>query len=73
MRKIEPKTIYRHFKGKHYLIEDIAQDSETLEFMVVYRGLYDDCRLWVRKLGDFLSEVNVAGQIYRFEKVDSID
>ncbi|MDE7161369.1 MAG: DUF1653 domain-containing protein, partial [Anaeroplasmataceae bacterium] len=40
MREIQIKGIYRHFKGKYYLVEDIAYDSETKERMVVYRRLY---------------------------------
>lgn len=39
---------YRHFKGKEYELIGIARHSETLEPMVVYRALYDDCSLWVR-------------------------
>ena len=30
---------FRHFKGGHYRIEGFARGSETLEEMVVYRGL----------------------------------
>lgn len=39
--------IYRHFKGKEYLLIDIAKHSETEEPMVVYRAMYGDCGLWV--------------------------
>ena len=72
MRRIKIHGIYKHFKGKYYIVEDIAFDSETKEKMVVYRRLYDDKSLWVRPLDMFLSEVdhikypNVK-QKYRFE------
>lgn len=76
MREIKINGIYKHFKGKYYLVIDIAFDSETKEKMVVYRRLYDDMSLWVRPLKMFLSEVdhikypNVT-QKYRFELVET--
>ena len=39
---------YRHFKGNEYEVLGIAQHSETLEPMVVYKALYGDGGLWVR-------------------------
>ncbi len=39
---------YRHFKGKEYQLLGVAQHSETLEAMVVYRALYGAHGLWVR-------------------------
>ena len=72
MRELKIKGIYKHFKGDYYLVEDVAQDSETKEEMVVYRRLYGNCGLWVRPKEMFLSEVdhnkypNVT-QKYRFE------
>lgn len=58
MRRLKIHGIYKHFKGNYYIVEDIAQDSETKEKMVVYRRLYDDGSLWVRPLDMFLSEVD---------------
>ncbi len=72
MREVKINKIYKHFKGDYYLVEDIAQYSETKEEMVLYRKLYDDGSLWVRPKDMFLSEVdhekypNVK-QKYRFE------
>ena len=74
MREIKVKGIYRHFKGKYYIVEDIAYDSETMKQVVVYRQLYDAHKLFVRDLEMFLSEVdhnkypNVKCK-YRFESV----
>ena len=75
MNKLVIHGIYKHFKGDHYLVEDIALDSETHKEMVVYRKLYDDCSLWVRPIEMFLSDVDhikypKVKQKYRFELVD---
>lgn len=72
MRKIKIKGIYKHFKGNYYIVEDIGKDCETLEELVIYRGLYGNNELWVRKKEDFLKEVDKnkykdVKQKYRFE------
>ena len=74
MRKIKIKGIYKHFKGDYYIVEDIGYDSETLEEVVIYRALYDDNRLWVRKKDDFNAIVNKNNQKYKFElqKIKSV-
>lgn len=72
MREIQLHRVYKHFKGDYYLVEDVAQDCETEERVVVYRKLYGDGSLWVRRLEDFMSEVDRrkysdVQQQYRFE------
>ena len=60
---------YRHYKGKEYEVIGIAQQSETLEEMVVYRALYGEGQLWVRPLRMFLETVEVDGEfVPRFER-----
>ena len=38
-REVKIHGIYRHFKNKYYIIEDVAYHSETKEEYVVYRRL----------------------------------
>mgnify|MGYP001139260723 CR=1 FL=1 len=64
MNEIKVKSIYKHFKGDLYLVEDIAIHSETREKYVVYRALYGNTGLYIRPLEMFASEVDHK---YRFE------
>lgn len=53
--------IYRHYKGNKYELLYIANHSETLEKMVVYRALYGENEVWVRPLSMWDEEVTVNG------------
>lgn len=69
------KGIYKHFKNNYYILEDVAENSETGEMYAVYRQLYGNNKLYIRPLDMFLSKVdrekypNVK-QEYRFEYVE---
>jgi hypothetical protein len=74
-REIKIHGIYKHFKNKFYIVEDVAFHSENQEEYVVYRRLYGDNSLWIREKNMFLSEVDKekypnVNQKWRFELVD---
>ena len=56
------KGKYRHYKGNEYELIGIANHSETLEKMVVYRALYGEGALWVRPLSMWEESVAVNGK-----------
>jgi len=67
---VKIKGVYKHYKGDYYIVEDIAQHSETLEKMVVYRQLYGENKLWVRPYEMFNEEIVGQTQKHRFELQD---
>ena len=58
---------YRHYKGNLYEVIGVANHSETLEKMVVYRALYGERELWVRPASMWNEIVTVEGEsVLRF-------
>ena len=76
IHQIEAGRVYRHFKGKLYLVLDVtAHHSETGEQYVIYKALYGDCKIYVRPYIMFASGVDRekypdVEQLYRFELVE---
>ncbi|MCC5878823.1 MAG: DUF1653 domain-containing protein [Idiomarina sp.] len=70
MKTIEPGT-YRHYKGPLYEVIDTVRHSETEEWLVLYRPLYGEGKLWVRPYEMFTEIVEVDGKsVARFALVD---
>ncbi len=71
--------IYRHYQGKLYEVIGVARHSETLERMVVYKGLYDHPEfgknpLWVRPHYEFMEKIQIGDKVFpRFEFVKKSD
>ena len=77
MREVKVHGVYRHFKGRYYIVEGVARHSEDGTDYVVYRQLYGENGLWVRPLDMFLEPVDRdkypdCPQQYRFEPVEEI-
>ena len=73
--KAIPGHTYKHFKGKEYLVLEIAHDSETLEEVVVYKALYASPEfgkdsVWVRPRNMFEEQIERRGKsIQRFTDI----
>lgn len=64
--------VVTHFKGKKYLVMDVAINSETDEEYVVYKALYGKHDTYIRPIKMFLSRVDEVKypnveQVFRFE------
>ena len=50
--------VVTHFKGKDYLVLDVAKHTETGEDSVIYKALYGANDIYARPIKMFLSEVD---------------
>lgn len=67
------KGIYKHYKGNMYELLYIANHSETLEKMVVYKALYGEGEIWVRPASMWDEEVETDGKkVKRFELIKEL-
>lgn len=49
---------YRHFKGRIYIVTDLAVNTESDEIMVIYKCFVDPLVTWCRPLSMFTSDVD---------------
>ncbi|OGL22723.1 hypothetical protein A2707_02145 [Candidatus Saccharibacteria bacterium RIFCSPHIGHO2_01_FULL_45_15] len=67
--------MYRHYKGNYYEVIGVGCHTETHEYFVVYRALYEkemNPRVWIRTYAMFTETVEISGKtVPRFEKVDN--
>ena len=49
---------YKHFKGRTYIVTDIAVNTESDEIMVIYKCFVGPFVTWCRPLAMFLSDVD---------------
>ena len=49
---------YNHFKGRTYIVNDIAVHTESDEIMVIYKCFVDPFVTWCRPLSMFTSDVD---------------
>ena len=68
------RGIYRHYKGQLYQVLELARHSETEEWLVVYKTLYNDFSYWVRPLAMFTETVLIDGLPQpRFELIQPLE
>lgn len=66
--------LYQHYNGNYYHVMGICRHSETLEEMVMYRGLYGDYGVWVRPKTMFQEQITHEGKNRpRFEFIRVLD
>lgn len=68
MKEVKKGQRYKHFKGREYIVLNVARDSETTDEVVVYQAQYDSPefgknQIWVRSLNDFCGTKEVDGKI----------
>jgi len=53
------KGKYKHYKGNLYEVLDVVQHSEDESYLVLYRPLYGERKLWVRPFDMFVEKVSI--------------
>lgn len=64
--------VYQHYKGDYYIVEDIAEHTETGEDLILYRALYDNGKLWARPKTMFLDEIKPGQKRFTLQNIESV-
>jgi|WetSurMetagenome_2_1015567.scaffolds.fasta_scaffold77294_3 hypothetical protein len=64
-RRLIENKVYRHFKGKDYLMLGRAIDTESGIMKIIYQGLYKPYDIYLRS--DYLFSENIATNRPRFK------
>lgn len=64
--------VYQHYKGDYYIVEDVAEHTETGEELVLYRALYDNGKLWARPKAMFLDEITPGKKRFTLQQAKSV-
>ncbi|MFA7277215.1 MAG: DUF1653 domain-containing protein [Pseudobdellovibrionaceae bacterium] len=60
--ELKPNAKFRHYKGNEYEIVTLATNEADEEPVVVYKALYGNFDIWVRRVSSFCETVDVNGQ-----------
>lgn len=69
-----PLGQYQHYKGGLYDVLGVGINTETLEYLVIYKPIHElsSTTFWVRPYEMFIESVEVEGkQVPRFQKIDN--
>ena len=64
------ERLYKHYKGRIYVILTVATHTETNEKLVVYHPIREPDKMWVRPLSMWNEEVEPG--VKRFEPADLV-
>lgn len=64
--------VYKHYKGDYYIVEGVAHHSETDEELVLYRGLYENGRMFCARPKEmFLEEIEPGKFRFTLQEIKS--
>lgn len=76
---VKPNTVYRHFKGRYYLVIGVFKDTSGVADVVGYRPLYKDATTdsfagYYRRVDEFLDLIDRPeyGVTNRFKLIENI-
>lgn len=64
--------VYQHYKGDYYIVEGIAEHTETGEELVLYRALYGNGKLWARPKAMFFNEIKPDQKRFALQRIESV-